>query len=136
MQINALFLADEASVTNDRLTVKDGLWDGLQANSWPAGHPIQVVVLLAPSEGDIGKDLDASVVVLDPDGKEAGRTNGTVRTGVHREQVPVVLPVRGTFAGPGRYRVSVSVGQAHGQVSFVVRGPSGGVLGDLPGLNR
>lgn len=123
MHINALLLADSAEVRDDRLQVADGAWDGLTAPAWPAGHDIQVVALIAPAAGDVGRPLDAVVRVVAPGGTEAGRTEASVVVERLRVQLPVVLPVFGEFAEPGDYRVVVSLAGAEAEVGFDVDGP-------------
>jgi len=133
VHINALLLADEADIRDDRLQVTDGGWDGLTALAWPAGHEVKVVALLAPGGNDVGVDLAAVVRVLAPDGSEAGRTEATLRVERPREQVPVVLPVFAEFESPGDYRISATIGNAKQQVGFSVDGPAPDVrVEDLP----
>ena len=123
MHINALMLCNAAEVRDDRLHVTDGAWDGLTALAWPAGQEIQVVALLGPSLSDIGKDLEAVVRVLAPNGSECGRTEATLHLPAMRQQVPVVLPVFGEFETVGEYRVSVTVANGKSQIAFQLDGP-------------
>ena len=127
MHINAIMLCNYAEIRDDRLHVTDGAWDALRALAWPAGQEIQVVALLAPSLGDVGKDLEAVVRVLTPSGTECGRTEATLQLPAMRQQIPVVLPVFGEFEATGEYRVSVTVANGKAQTSFQLSGPAADV---------
>ncbi len=123
MNVNALFLADTAEMRDDRLEVSSGAWDRLTAAAWPAAHSFQVVALLSPEEGDVGKDLETSLRVIAPDGSAVGGVDATIVLAFFREQSPVVVPVSAEFEGPGTYTVALLVGEAERSITFEVVGP-------------
>lgn len=123
MNVNALFLADTAELRDDRLEVSGGAWDQLSAAAWPAAHSFQVVALLAPSEAEVGQQLETSLRVIAPDGSAAGGIDATIVLASHREQAPVVMPLVAELEGPGTYTVAVLVGEAERSITFDVVGP-------------
>lgn len=123
MKVAAMFFAESAEHTNDRLRVTGGLWDGLTTNGWPASHEIPVVVLLRTAPEDAGQSYHLDFHVTGPDGRPAGHQHVDVAVNVPRTQTAVVVPVTGTFPTPGRYTLQLRSHIGTDEVVFEVVGP-------------
>ncbi|MCU1693146.1 MAG: hypothetical protein JWM64_2237 [Frankiales bacterium] len=122
MRVAAMFFAESADHTTDRLRVQGGLWDGLTATAFPASHEIPVVVLLRPALEDVGQSFHLDFHVTGPDGP-AGHQHVDVAVNVHKAQTAVVVPVTGTFPTPGRYTLQLRSHVGTDEVAFEVTGP-------------
>ena len=90
MKVAAMFFAESAQHTSDRLQVRDGLWDGLTATGFPAAHTIPVVVLLRLDPSDVGQSFHLDFHVTGPEGAAAGHSHVDVAVNTYRQQTAVV----------------------------------------------
>lgn len=79
MRLLLLLTADYANVTNDGKLNVMGIFNGINATSFPARHPtMHLVIRLAPELGEYGETRTLVVKLLDADGAELMNIAGPV----------------------------------------------------------
>lgn len=116
MEIKLAVLADAANVSQEGKLNVMGIFTNIYAHKFPAVHPSMVLVLdieAHPSEVDINHSV--LVKVVDEDGKEIVRIDGSIEIGAAKDQklpphVSFTIPLKGlNFARPGVYSFDILI---------------------------
>lgn len=122
MKLAGMLYAESAHV-NKTLSVQGANWDGLTASAFPASHELAVVLLLRPTDADVGVPLPIELHVNDDaDGAMAGHAHLDLKVNAWKEQTAIAVTVSCSFARAGRYTLRFASGFGNDQLSFDVVG--------------
>jgi hypothetical protein len=131
MEVDLALLADAATIDSSGKLNILGIFDRLNAMSFPTRHPHLSLVLRFSAGLDAAGRHDIAIRLGAPDGKEVMRIDGEMQLGVGPGGasagllVPHVLNMDGLiFPVPGRYSFDVRVdGEHHVSIPLTVDGP-------------
>ena len=136
MEIDLALLADAATVdASGKLNIL-GIFDRLNAKTFPAQHGrIALVLRFRAGMPDAGRHK-IHIRLTDPEGQELVGVDGDIQIGAGKfaadsgVRVPQVLNLDGIrFEKPGRYTVDVKIdGEHHVSLPLTVSGPPGGTM--------
>ena len=130
MKLDWMLLANYAEVSNDLLYISGGGWDTVTINAPIEGAPPDVFAILPgtlvvrmlfhPTE--TGRDHSLSITIVDEDGHEVGKAEGSVRVDKAPglppgwdQNVNLAIPLGPgiRLPRPGLYMISLQVNEQH-----------------------
>ena len=118
MEVDFAFFADAAEAQNGKLYVMSGAVDTIYSPEFPCVHPrLSLALRLLLSPGEVGRDHQLEITLMDEDGKRLGLASGKINiprspglpAGWRQGLLTVFNFVNSKFERAGTYSVDIMV---------------------------